>query len=52
MKPAPFEYHAPRTVAQLCELLERHPEEGKILAKASGTFFVTDAIEQSDRARI
>src|SRR5207237_419141 len=32
MKPAPFEYHAPRTVAQLCELLERHAEEGKILA--------------------
>jgi uncharacterized protein (TIGR00369 family) len=27
-------------------------EEGKILAKASGTFFVTDAIEQRDRARI
>ncbi|HEY2388501.1 MAG TPA: PaaI family thioesterase [Candidatus Binatia bacterium] len=27
-------------------------EEGKILAKASGTFFVTDAIEQADRARI
>jgi acyl-CoA thioesterase len=27
-------------------------EEGKILAKASGTFFVTDAIVQSERARI
>ena len=32
MKPAPFEYHAPRTVAELCELLERHAEDGKILA--------------------
>ncbi len=27
-------------------------EQGKILAKASGTFFVTDAIVQSERARI
>jgi aerobic carbon-monoxide dehydrogenase medium subunit len=32
MKPAPFEYHAPRTVAELCQLLERHTEDGKILA--------------------
>ena len=32
MKPAPFEYHAPQTVAALCELLERHAEDGKILA--------------------
>lgn len=27
-------------------------EEGKVLAKASGTFFVTETIEQSERARI
>jgi uncharacterized protein (TIGR00369 family) len=27
-------------------------EEGKMLAKASGTFFVTDTIVQSERARI
>jgi acyl-CoA thioesterase len=27
-------------------------DEGKVLAKASGTFFVTDTIEQSERARL
>ena len=27
-------------------------EEGKILAKASGTFFITDTIVQSERARL
>jgi uncharacterized protein (TIGR00369 family) len=27
-------------------------EEGKVLAKASGTFFVTDALVQSERARL
>ena len=32
MKPAAFEYHAPETVEALCELLDRHGEDGKILA--------------------
>src|SRR5882724_9862699 len=27
-------------------------DEGKVLAKASGTFFITDTIEQSERARL
>ena len=27
-------------------------EDGKVLAKASGTFFLTDTIEQSERARL
>ena len=27
-------------------------EEGKVLAKASGTFFITDAVVQSERARL
>jgi carbon-monoxide dehydrogenase medium subunit len=32
VKPAPFEYHAPQTVAALCELIDRHADDGKILA--------------------
>ena len=32
MKPADFEYHAPRTVDELLALLATHREEGKILA--------------------
>jgi carbon-monoxide dehydrogenase medium subunit len=32
MKPADFEYHAPRTVDELLALLAKHGEEGKILA--------------------
>ena len=32
MKPADFEYHAPRTVDELLALLAAHREEGKILA--------------------
>ncbi|MFN2643657.1 MAG: xanthine dehydrogenase family protein subunit M [Burkholderiales bacterium] len=32
MKPADFEYHAPRTVDELLALLAQHREEGKILA--------------------
>ena len=31
---------------------EVRTEDGKVLAKASGTFFVTDTIEQSERARL
>jgi carbon-monoxide dehydrogenase medium subunit len=32
MKPADFEYHAPRTLEELLALLAEHREEGKILA--------------------
>ena len=32
MKPADFEYHAPRTLGELLALLAAHREEGKILA--------------------
>ena len=32
MKPADFEYHAPRTVDELLGLLDEHGEDGKILA--------------------
>ncbi|GAB2965640.1 xanthine dehydrogenase family protein subunit M [Amycolatopsis acidiphila] len=32
MKPAPFTYHRPTTLAEALELLERHGEEAKILA--------------------
>jgi carbon-monoxide dehydrogenase medium subunit len=32
MKPAPFEYHAPATVAEACALLAEHGDEAKVLA--------------------
>lgn len=32
MKPAPFEYHAPRTLEEALELLSRHGDEAKALA--------------------
>jgi carbon-monoxide dehydrogenase medium subunit len=32
MKPAPFEYHAPSTVADACALLAEHGDEAKVLA--------------------
>src|SRR6478752_3225626 len=32
MKPAPFEYHAPETVAAVCALLAEHGDEAKVLA--------------------
>ena len=32
MKPAPFEYHAPTTVAETVALLEQHGPEAKVLA--------------------
>ncbi len=32
MKPAPFHYFAPRTIAETLELLARHGAEGKVLA--------------------
>jgi len=32
MKPAPFEYHAPRSVDQALELMREHSDEAKILA--------------------
>ena len=32
MKPAPFEYHAPETIAEVCALLAEHGDEAKVLA--------------------
>jgi carbon-monoxide dehydrogenase medium subunit len=32
MKPAPFDYHAPRSVAEAVELLAAHGDDGKVLA--------------------
>ena len=32
MKPAPFEYHAPETVDEVCALLAEHGDEAKVLA--------------------
>ncbi len=32
MIPAPFEYHAPKTVDEALRLLERHGDEAKLLA--------------------
>ncbi|HKW91676.1 MAG TPA: FAD binding domain-containing protein, partial [Methylomirabilota bacterium] len=32
MRPAPFEYFAPRTVDEALDLLARHGEEAKLLA--------------------
>ena len=32
MKPAPFDYHAPRTVAEAIELLAAHGDDAKVLA--------------------
>jgi aerobic carbon-monoxide dehydrogenase medium subunit len=32
MKPAPFDYHAPRELDEALDLLDRHGEDGKVLA--------------------
>src|SRR4051812_18898932 len=32
MKPAPFDYHAPETIADVCGLLAEHGDEAKVLA--------------------
>lgn len=32
MKPAPFSYHAPATIADVCELLAEHGDDAKVLA--------------------
>jgi carbon-monoxide dehydrogenase medium subunit len=32
MKPAPFDYHAPRSVAEAIELLAAHGDDAKVLA--------------------
>ena len=32
MKPAPFEYHAPETIDEVCGLLAEHGDEAKVLA--------------------
>ncbi len=32
MKPAPFEYHAPETIAEVCALLADHGDDAKVLA--------------------
>ncbi|MDQ1383931.1 MAG: aerobic carbon-monoxide dehydrogenase medium subunit [Actinomycetota bacterium] len=32
MKPAPFEYHAPETIHEVCGLLAEHGDEAKVLA--------------------
>jgi carbon-monoxide dehydrogenase medium subunit len=32
MKPAPFDYHAPETIAEVCGLLAEHGDEAKVLA--------------------
>jgi carbon-monoxide dehydrogenase medium subunit len=32
MKPAPFEYHAPETIDEVCALLAAHGDEAKVLA--------------------
>ena len=47
MKPAPFDYHAPKTVEEAVALLaELAPEDGRVLAGMNvNTWGVTDAIE-------
>ena len=35
MKPAPFAYHRPDTVAEACDTLAYYGEDGKILAALS-----------------